>query len=88
VKAFLLRVPLSRFARTSADEAGLLEGRSASRVYEDSQSALGIGFLACVEAATEEIVRHPLMWAGSMVGFIGVLLNSFPKTSFIRYRAT
>jgi hypothetical protein len=44
------------------DPEALLEARNAAAFYEDSQSGLGKAFLAGVEAATEEIVRHPLMW--------------------------
>jgi hypothetical protein len=41
------------------DPEALLEVRNAAAFYEDSQPGLGKAFLASVEAATEEIVRHP-----------------------------
>ncbi|MDC8450209.1 MAG: hypothetical protein LV473_17890 [Nitrospira sp.] len=43
------------------DPEALMEARNAAAFYEDSQPGLGKAFLAGVEAATEEIVRHPLM---------------------------
>lgn len=44
------------------DPEALVEARNAAAFYEDSQPGLGKAFLAGVEAATAEIVRHPLMW--------------------------
>lgn len=44
------------------DPEAFLEIRNAAAFYEDSQSDLGKAFLASVEVATEEIVRHPLRW--------------------------
>lgn len=44
------------------DADAISETRDAAAFYEDSQPGLGKAFLDEVEAATEEIVRHPLMW--------------------------
>jgi hypothetical protein len=43
------------------DPEALMEARNAAAFYEDSQPGLGKAFLADVEAATQEIARHPLM---------------------------
>ena len=60
------------------DPEALLEVRNAAAFYEDSQPGLGKAFLAGVEAATEEIVRHPLMWRRIKGRFRRYLVPQFP----------
>ncbi len=60
------------------DPEALLDARNAAAFYEDSQPGLGKAFLASVEAATEEIVRHPLMWRRIKGRFRRYLVQQFP----------
>lgn len=60
------------------DLEALLEAWNAAAFYEDSQSGLGKAFLASVEAATEEIIRHPLMWRRIKGRFRRYLVQQFP----------
>ena len=60
------------------DQEALVEVRNAAAFYEDSQPGLGKAFLAGVEAATEEIVRHPLMWRRIKGRFRRYLVPQFP----------
>jgi plasmid stabilization system protein ParE len=60
------------------DPEALLEARNAAAFYEDSQPGLGKAFLAGVEAATEEIVRHPIMWRRIKGRFRRYLIPQFP----------
>lgn len=60
------------------DPEALVEVRNAAAFYEDSQPGLGKAFLAGVEAATEEIVRHPLMWRRIKGRFRRYLVPQFP----------
>ena len=60
------------------DQEALVEARNAAAFYEDSQPGLGKAFLAGVEAATEEIVRHPLMWRRIKGRFRRYLIPRFP----------
>lgn len=60
------------------DPEALLEARNAAAFYEDSQPGLGKTFLASVEAATEEIVQHPLMWRRIKGRFRRYLVPRFP----------
>jgi plasmid stabilization system protein ParE len=60
------------------DPEALVEARNAAAFYEDSQPGLGKAFLAGVEAATEEIVRHPLMWRRIKGRFRRYLIPRFP----------
>lgn len=60
------------------DPEALLEARNAAAFYEDSQPGLGKAFLASVEAATEEIVRHPLMWRRIKGRLRRYLVQQFP----------
>ena len=64
--------------RVLVDPEALLEVRNAAAFYEDSQPGLGKAFLAGVEAATEEIVRHPLMWRRIKGRFRRYLVPQFP----------
>jgi plasmid stabilization system protein ParE len=59
------------------DPEALVEARNAA-FYEDSQPGLGKAFLASVEVATEEIVRHPLMWRRIKGRFRRYLIPRFP----------
>lgn len=60
------------------DPEALVEAQKAALFYEDSQPGLGKAFLAGVEAATEEIVRHPLMWRRIKGRFRRYLIPRFP----------
>lgn len=60
------------------DPEALLEARNAAAFYEDSQPGLGKAFLAGVEAASEEIIRHPLMWRRLKGRFRRYLIQQFP----------
>lgn len=60
------------------DPEALVEARNAAAFYEDSQPGLGKAFLASVEAACEEIVRHPLMWRRIKGRFRRYLIPRFP----------
>ena len=60
------------------DPEALVEARNAAAFYEDSQPGLGKAFLADVEAATEEILRHPLMWRRIKGRFRRYLIPRFP----------
>lgn len=60
------------------DPEAFLEIRNAAAFYEDSQLDLGKVFLASVEAATEEIVRHPLRWRKIKGKFRRYLIHGFP----------
>ena len=60
------------------DPEAFLEIRNAAAFYEDSQLDLGKAFLASVEAATEEIVRHPLRWRKIKGKFRRYLIHGFP----------
>lgn len=60
------------------DPEALLEAWNTAAFYEDSQSGLGKAFLASVEAATEEIIRHPLMWRRIKGRFRRYLVQQFP----------
>ncbi|MCY4613368.1 MAG: type II toxin-antitoxin system RelE/ParE family toxin [Nitrospira sp.] len=60
------------------DPEAFLEVRNAAVFYEDSQPDLGKTFLASVEAATEEIVRHPLRWRKIKGKFRRYLVHGFP----------
>ena len=64
--------------RVLFDPEALLEVRNAAAFYEDSQPGLGKAFLSGVEAATEEIVRHPLMWRRIKGRFRRYLVPQFP----------
>ena len=64
--------------RLIVDPEALLEVRNAAAFYEDSQPDLGKAFLASVEAATEEIVRHPLRWRKIKGKFRRYLVHGFP----------
>ena len=60
------------------DPDALVETREAAAFYEDSQPGLGKAFLDEVEAAAEEIVRHPLMWRRIKGRFRRYLIPGFP----------
>lgn len=60
------------------DPEALVEARNAAAFYEDGQPGLGKAFLAGVEAATEEIVRYPLMWRRIKGRFRRYLIPRFP----------
>lgn len=60
------------------DTEALVEARNAAAFYEDSQPGLGKAFLADVEAATEEIARHPFMWRRIKGRFRRYLIPRFP----------
>jgi hypothetical protein len=60
------------------DPEALVEARNAAAFYEDSQPGLGKAFLAGVEAATEEILRHPLTWRRIKGRFRRYLIPRFP----------
>ncbi len=60
------------------DPEALVETRNAAAFYEASQPGLGKAFLAGVGAATEEIVRHPLMWRRIKGRFRRYLIARFP----------
>ena len=60
------------------DPEALLEAQNAAMFYEDSQPGLGKAFLASVEAAGEEIARHPLMWRRFKGRFRRYLVPRFP----------
>ncbi len=60
------------------DPEALVEARNAAAFYEDSQPGLGKAFLADVEAATEEIARHPFMWRRIKGRFRRYLIHGFP----------
>ncbi len=60
------------------DPEALVEARNAAAFYEDSQPGLGKAFLADVEAATEEIARHPFMWRRIKGRFRRYLIPRFP----------
>lgn len=60
------------------DPEALVEVRNAAAFYEGSQSGLGKAFLAEVEEATKEIVRHPLMWRRIRGRFRRYLIPRFP----------
>ncbi|MDE0405403.1 MAG: type II toxin-antitoxin system RelE/ParE family toxin [Nitrospira sp.] len=60
------------------DLEAFLELRNATAFYEDSQPGLGKAFLASVEAATEEIVQHPLRWRKIKGKFRRYLIHGFP----------
>lgn len=60
------------------DPEALLEAENAAMYYEHSQPGLGKAFLAGVEAATEAIARHPLMWRRIKGRFRRHLVQQFP----------
>lgn len=64
--------------RVLFDPDALLETREGAAFYEDSQPGLGKAFLNEVEAATEEILRHPLMWRRIKGRFRRYLIPRFP----------
>ncbi|MEK6815063.1 MAG: type II toxin-antitoxin system RelE/ParE family toxin [Nitrospirota bacterium] len=64
--------------RVIFDPDALAEARNAAAFYEDSQPGLGKAFLAEVETAAEEIVRHPLMWRRIRGRFRRYLIPRFP----------
>jgi toxin ParE1/3/4 len=60
------------------DPEALLELRHAAEFYEGSRPGLGQTFLACVETATGEILKHPLMWRRIKGRFRRYLVQEFP----------
>ena len=60
------------------DPEGLVEMREAAAFYEDCQRGLGRSFLDAVEAASAEIVKHPLMWRKVKGRFRRYLVQRFP----------
>lgn len=60
------------------DPEALLKARNAAAFYKHSQPGLGKAFLAGVEAATEEIVQHPIMWRRIKGRFRRYLIPQFP----------
>jgi len=70
------------------DPEALLEARNAAAFYEDRQPGLGKAFLAGIEAATEEIIRHPLMWRRLKGRFRRYLIQQFPCRVIYRYKVT
>ncbi len=64
--------------RVLFDPDALVEAREAAAFYEDNQPGLGKAFLDEVEAATEEIVLHPLLWRRIKGRFRRYLIPRFP----------
>ena len=64
--------------KVSFDPEALLEIRHAAAFYEDSRTGLGKAFLSCVETATDEILRHPMMWRRVKGRFRRYLVQEFP----------
>jgi hypothetical protein len=60
------------------DPEALDEMREAVAFYEDCQPGLGRSFLDAVEAASAEIVKHPLMWRKIKGRFRRYLVHRFP----------
>ena len=64
--------------KVSFDPEALLEIRQAAAFYEESRPGLGKAFLSCVETATDEILKHPLMWRRIKGRFRRYLVQEFP----------
>ena len=60
------------------DPEALLEIKAAAAFYEENHPGLGRDYLFAVEAAVEEVARHPLMWRRIKGRFRWYLLHRFP----------
>ena len=60
------------------DQEAVIETREAAAFYEDCQSGLGHAFLEAIEAASEEVKRHPRMWRKIKGRFRRYLVHRFP----------
>jgi hypothetical protein len=60
------------------DPAANLEIRQAALFYEDCRKGLGRDFLDAIEAAFEQIQRHPTLWRILKGRFRRYLLQRFP----------
>ncbi len=60
------------------DPEALLEVQQAAAFYEDSQPGLGKLFLEAIEAATKDVIRHPILWRRIKGSFRRFLVHVFP----------